>query len=154
MPQNGGGKGWKWDEETGSKVMPENWNLLLDWLLLGPDREPKHQYQLAEELGMHEDSIRRIKRDPRFMREWDRRAAELNISPERTQSVVDALWAKAADGDVKAASLYLQYTERFVPQQKVQVGRDVSSLSDAELVAELEEKVVELRAIDGGLAGA
>ncbi len=150
MPQNGGGKGWKWDEETGSKVMPENWNLLLDWLLLGPDREPKHQYQLAEELGMHEDSIRRIKRDPRFMREWDRRAAELNISPERTQSVVDALYQQAANGDVKAASLYLQYIDRFTPKRKVVVGedRDASSMTDEELASELESEIRHLRIVE------
>ncbi len=150
MPQNGGGKGWKWDEESGSKVMPENWNLILDWLLLGPDRDPKHQYQLAEDLGMHEDSIRRIKRDSRFMREWDRRAAELNISPERTQSVVDALYQQAAGGDVKAASLYLQYIDRFTPKRKVVVDddRDASSMTDEELAAELETEIRHLRIVE------
>tara|TARA_R100001463_G_scaffold1983_1_gene8465 strand:+ start:1349 stop:1771 length:423 start_codon:yes stop_codon:yes gene_type:complete len=127
----------------------------LEWLLLPPGhRVPSTVKEWAAENDVCSDTPARWKKDARFVREWDRRCAELNVNPERVQAVVDALWAKAADGDVKAASLYLQYTERFVPQQKVQVGRDVSSLSDAELVAELEDKVVELRAIDGGLAGA
>ena len=43
VPQNGGGRGWQWDEDSGSKVMPKKWTLLLDWLLQGPDRDPKHQ---------------------------------------------------------------------------------------------------------------
>ena len=33
MAQNGGGKGWQWDEETGEKTMPQKWQKLLDWLL-------------------------------------------------------------------------------------------------------------------------
>ena len=68
-------------------------------------------------------------------------AAELNVHPERTQSVVDALhlllrWLVM----LKAASLYLQYIEKFTPKRRVVVDDDrmVSGLSDAELHAELE----------------
>ena len=86
MPQNGGGKGWKWDEETGQHVMPKNWQKLLDWLLQGNEREPRTQRDWASENKIHEDSIRRIKRDARFIKEWDRRAAELNINPERVRA--------------------------------------------------------------------
>ena len=43
MAQNGGGKGWQWDEKTGEKTMPKKWKDLLDWLLQGPDRVPKFQ---------------------------------------------------------------------------------------------------------------
>ena len=93
-----------------------------------------------------EDSVRRIKRDPRFMKEWDRRAAELNIHPERTQTVIDALFAQAADGDVKAASLYLQYIEKFTPKRRLVVeDKDASSLSDLELAEELEALVAEFK---------
>ena len=96
MPQNGGGRGWAWDEDSNEKVMPDTWKALLDWLLLGPERSPKTQKEWAVEQEIHQDSVRRIKRDPRFIREWDRRAAELNINPERVQSVIDALWQQAA----------------------------------------------------------
>jgi hypothetical protein len=118
----------------------------LDWLLQGPQRDPKHQYEWADLNGVHEGSLRRIKRDPRFMKEWDRRAAELNIHPERTQTVIDALFAQAADGDVKAASLYLQYIEKFTPKRRLVVeDKDASSLSDLELAEELEALVAEFK---------
>ena len=126
--------------------MPDLWKDLLDWLLQGPQRDPKHQYEWADSNGVHEDSVRRIKRDPRFMKEWDRRAAELNIHPERTQTVIDALFAQAADGDVKAASLYLQYIEKFTPKRRLVVeDKDASSLSDLELAEELEALVAEFK---------
>ena len=153
MPQNGGGRGWSWDEDSHQRVMPENWKLLLEWLLRGPERSPRTQKEWAGEHAIHQDSIRRIKRDPRFVREWDRRAAELNINPERVQSVIDALWQQAANGDVKAASLYLQYIEKFTPRRKVVMEdeRDAQSFSDDELASLLEEEVASLRLIKGGL---
>ena len=153
VAQNGGGKGWKTDPDSGKKTMPKSWQSLLDWLLQGPEREPKNQYEWAEANGMHEDSIRRIKRDARFAKEWDRRAAELNIHPERTQSVIDALHAQAVGGSVQAASLYLQYIEKFTPKRRLVVDavRDAAGLSDAELVDALEAEVLQLRAVsDGG----
>ena len=108
------------------------------------------QYEWAAENKIAADSIRRIKRDPRFAKEWDRRAAELNIHPERTQSVIDALHAQAVGGSVQAASLYLQYIEKFTPKRKVLVDddRDVGGLSDAELADELEAQVLHLRVVD------
>ena len=151
LAQNGGGKGWKTDPDSGKKIMPKAWRDLLDWLLQGPDREPKHQYEWAEANGMHEDSIRRSKRDARFAKEWDRRAAELNIHPERTQSVIDALHAQAVGGSVQAASLYLQYIEKFTPKRKVVVDdREASGLSNDELVEELEAQVRHLRVVENG----
>ena len=98
----------------------------------------------------HEDSLRRIKRDHRFIKEWDRRAAELNINPERVQSVIDSLWQRASDGDVKAASLYLQYIEKFTPKRKVVVDdeRDVAGFSDEELASALEAEVRHLRMVE------
>ena len=147
MAQNGGGRGWRTDPETGEKVMPDSWKAFLDWKLQGPDRDPKHQYEWAELNGVHEDSVRRWKRDPRFIREWDRRAAELNIHPERTQGVIDSLHLAAVGGDVKAASLYLQYIEKFTPKRRVVVDdeREVAGLSDGELADELAGLVAEFR---------
>ena len=147
MAQNGGGRGWLTDPETGEKVMPEMWALFLDWLLMGREREPRWQYEWAEANGIHEDSVRRWKRDPRFIREWDRRAAELNIHPERTQGVIDALHQAAVGGSVQAASLYLQYIEKFTPKRRVVVDddREVAGLSDLELADELAGLVAEFR---------
>ena len=147
MAQNGGGRGWSTDEESGVQSMPDRWRSLLEWVLAGPERTPTTQKAWAAENDMHEDSIRRIKRDVRFVREWDRRAAELNVHPERTQTVIDALYGAAAGGDVKAASLYLQYVEKFTPKRRVTVDddRDATGLSDSELADELEYLVAEFR---------
>ena len=155
MPQNGGGKGWKWDEETGQSVMPKNWQKLLEWLLQGNEREPRTQRDWAADNKIHEDSIRRIKRDARFIKEWDRRAAELNINPERVQSVIDSLWQRASDGDVKAASLYLQYIDKFTPKRKVVVDdeRDIAGYSDEELAEALEAEVINLRMVHNAESG-
>ena len=149
MAQNGGGKGWKVDPDSGEKIMPKSWQNLLDWLLQGPDRDPRTQYEWAAENGVHEDSIRRIKRDQRFAKEWDRRCAELNIHPKRTQSVIDSLHAQAVGGSVQAASLYLQYVEKFTPKRRVLVDdREASGLSDVELADELEAQVLHLRVVE------
>ena len=139
MPQNGGGKGWKTDPDTGVQVMPELWKNFLEWLLLGPEREPGIQKEWAALNGVHEDSLRRWKRDPRFRREWEARAAELNIHVERVQTVIDAVYREAAQGDVKAASLYLQYIDKFTPKCTLVVDEaEAAALSDDALVAELE----------------
>ena len=150
MPQNGGGRGWVVDPDTGQKQMPELWRELLEWLLRGPDRSPRTQREWSAEHDIHEDSIRRIKKDSRFIKEWDRRAAELNINPERVQSVIDALWQQAANGDVKAASLYLQYIDKFTPKRKVSVedDRDVAAFSDEELADAMEAEVINLRMVE------
>ena len=138
MPSNGGGKGWTTDPDTGLQRMPVDWALYLDWLL-DEGREPATSKAWAEANGYNDRTVRRWKADIRFIREWDRRAAELNVHPERTQGVVDALHRAAVDGDVKAASLYLQYIEKFTPKRRLVVDDDrlVSGLSDAELSAEL-----------------
>ena len=148
MPQNAGGRGWLVGA-SGEREMPGLWVELLEWLLLGPERSPRTQKEWAEGRDIHVDSLRRIKRDPRFVKEWDRRCAELNIHPERTQSVIDSLFRQAADGDVKAASLYLQYIDKFTPKRRVVVDddRDASGLSDVELADELEAEVRLLRVV-------
>jgi len=148
VPQNGGGRGWKVDEATGEYAMPPKWRALMEWLLEGPDRDPAFQYEWAAANGLHEDSVRRMKRDVRFVREWNRRCAELNIHPERTQSVIDSLHAAAVGGNVQAANLYLQYTDRFTPRQRlIQEEPVASDLSDLELADQLEAQVRHLRVV-------
>lgn len=131
---------WTTDPDTGEQAMPAAWAKYLDWLL-DENRVPSNSKAWAVENGFNDRTVRRWKADPRFIREWDRRAAELNVHPERTQGVVDALHRAAVQGDVKAASLYLQYIEKFTPKRRLVVDddREVSGLSDAELSAELAE---------------
>jgi len=144
------GNGMKKQARNSCQIMPVRWQEFLDWLLRGPERNPRTQREWAADNGIHEDSLRRIKRDHRFIKEWDSRAAELNINPERVQSVIDSLWRRAADGDVKAANLYLQYIEKFTPKRKVVVDdeRDIAGFSDEELASALEAEVRHLRMVE------
>ena len=66
MPQNGGGKGWVTNPDTNEQVMPDLWRGFLEWLLLGPERVPQTQKEWAVENGVHQDSLRRWKRDHVF----------------------------------------------------------------------------------------
>lgn len=142
--QNGGGRGWKYDPELGEKVMPEGWQHFLDWLVSDP-KDPATQYEYAESVGVHPDSLTRIKRDQRFIKEWEKRAAELNISVDRVQGVVDSLHRSAMAGDVKAAQLYLQYIDRFTPKSRLVIeDRSLSDMSDDEIAAELAEMLEDL----------
>lgn len=80
--------------------------------------------------------------NPTIRRLIEKRYAELNVDPERIQRVVDALWTAACDGDTKAAALYLQFTERLQPTQRIVVeDKRVEGLSDDELDAELRAMV-------------
>lgn len=134
---NGGGKGWNWDNQTDTWAMPEIQSKFLDWLLTDP-REPETKRQWCALNDLHEDTPKRWKRDKRFLAEWDRRAQEMNISVDRVQSVVDSLHKAATNGDVKAASLYLQYIQKFTPVQRIVTeASDTKDLSDAALMEEL-----------------
>lgn len=138
MPQNGGGRGVRTDPSTGERTLPEHWSEFIDWLV-DPERSPRTQKEWAVLHGVNPDSVTRWKRHPDFVREWEGRARELNVSVERTQAVVNSLFAQAVNGDTKAASLYLQYIDKFTPRQRIVVeDADVEGLSDAELLAELE----------------
>lgn len=134
---NGGGTGWDRCPDTKRLVMPEVQQEYLEWLL-SLDKQPPTQKAWCEQHGVTHTNPARWKRDPRFIAVWERRAEELNISVDRVQAVVDALHGKAVGGDVKAASLYLQYVDRFTPQKKVVTeSTNVTQMSDAELDAEL-----------------
>ena len=61
--------------------------------------------------------------------------------------MIDALHQAAVGGSVQAASLYLQYIEKFTPKRRVVVDddREVAGLSDLELADELAGLVAEFR---------
>jgi len=137
MPRNGGGRGVR-TLESGERVLPELWSEFIEWLV-DPMRVPSTQQQWAALHGVNPDSVTRWKRNPDFVREWEAAARQLNVGVERTQAVVNALFGAATSGDTKAASLYLQYIDKFTPKQRLVVeDAEVAGLSDGELLAELE----------------
>lgn len=88
---------------------------------------------MARTLGVDPTTLRRWEKRPTFKTEWDKRVNEIQGSPERTQRLLDALYEKALGGDNRAAQLYLQATNRLMPQVTINNTTSTADLSDDEL---------------------
>lgn len=108
----------------------------LNWLVVpAPMRMPASKEAYAKTEGVDVTTLRRWEKKPVFKQEWQRRVEELQGSPERTQKLLDTIYARALDGDNKAAQLYLQATNRLAPTQ-VNIehsNKPVTELTDSEL---------------------
>lgn len=108
----------------------------LEWLVTpATERIPRTQAEFARQIGVDPTTLRRWEKKDWFKRQWDARVNEIQGSPERTQRLLDSLYAKAIEGDNKAAQLYLQATNRLLPPQTVINTSKASDLSDDELDA-------------------
>lgn len=108
----------------------------LDWLVTpATERQPRTQQEFARTIAVDPTTLRRWEKKPHFKAEWDRRVSEIQGSPERTQRLLDSLYAKALGGDNKAAQLYLQATNRLLPPTTVINTSKAAELSDEELDA-------------------
>lgn len=107
----------------------------LEWLLCPKGmRQPATQEAMADKLGVDTTTLRRWQKKPNFVEQWKKRVEELQGSPERTQNLLDSLYERAMNGDIKSAQLYLQATNRLAPQQvNVTTSSSASELSDKEL---------------------
>jgi hypothetical protein len=107
----------------------------LDWLCTAPaERQPALKKDMADALGVDVTTLRRWEKKSFFKDEWQKRVDDIQGSPERTQALLDTLYKKALDGDVKSAQLYLQATNRMAPPTvEVKSDRKAADLSDDEL---------------------
>lgn len=106
----------------------------IEWLVTpSTERNPRTQSDFAKSVGVDPTTLRRWEKKPHFKQEWDRRVSEIQGSPERTQRLLDALYAKALGGDNRAAQLYLQATNRLVPQVTINQSTSAAELSDEDL---------------------
>lgn len=106
----------------------------LEWLVTpSPERIPRTQAEMSRQLQVDPTTLRRWEKKPTFKKEWDNRVNEIQGSPERTQRLLDSLYAKALEGDNRAAQLYLQATNRLVTAPLVSQTTAASELSDEEL---------------------
>ena len=106
----------------------------LNWLLTpAPARQPSSPQKYCDLHNIDPTTVRRWQKKPHFIKEWDKRVEELQGSPERTQRILDALYEKGLDGDVRAAKLYLEATHRLIPTKAVEQKVTTSELSDEEL---------------------
>jgi len=107
----------------------------VDWLCTAPmERTPATKQEFALSVGVDPSTLRRWEKKDHFRSQWESQSKEHQGSPERTQGVLDTLYAKALDGDVRAAQLWLQAMNKMAPAQvEVKHDRQASQLSDAEL---------------------
>ena len=128
----------------------------LNWLLTpASERIPSSQQKYCELHNIDPTTVRRWQKKQYFIREWERRVGELQGSPERTQRILDALYEKGVDGDVRAAKLYLEATNRLTPTTAGQhtAAKPTGELSDQELdeliakMADREKQNRQLKAI-------
>lgn len=107
----------------------------LEWLCTAPsERNPVSKNKMADHLGVDVKTLRRWEKKPAFRNQWQERVDDIQGSPERTQRVLDMLYSRAVDGDVKSAHLYLQATNRMAPPTiEVKSDRRSQDLSDSEL---------------------
>lgn len=131
-------------------ILDERQEKFLNWLLVPQShRVPTSQEKYAEFVGVDETTLRRWKKKPMFKMEWERRVADLQQSPERTQKILDSLYARALEGDNNSAKLYLQATNRLAPTQlHVEHSQKPSEITDAELdalIASVAQSEVESR---------
>jgi hypothetical protein len=127
----------------------------LEWLCTAPsEREPSTKTKLAAQFGITSKTLTRWEKKPYFREQWEKRVQAIQGSPERTQRVLDTLYARALDGDTKSAQLYLQATNRMAPPTiEIKNDKKAAELSDAELddliaaVAAREKETRKLRAV-------
>lgn len=106
----------------------------LDWLIEpSQTRLPKTQTEFAREIHANERTLRDWKKLPEFREAWDRRLADINVSPDRIQDVINSVWSHACRGNMKAAELYLKYIDRFRDVREVITTTSVEEMDDDEL---------------------
>jgi hypothetical protein len=94
------------------------------------------------------------KKTLRFRQAWERKLAEMNVSPERTQGIMDAAYVQALKGNVKAMELYMRLVDKISPNRVVvEDKRGMAELSDEELADRARRMTSNLTVLEGGASG-
>ena len=116
-------------------ILDERQEKYLNWLIVpSKHRQPATQEAYAKAENIDTTTLRRWQKKPHFKAEWQKRVEDLQGSPERTQKLLDEIYARALGGDNKAAQLYLQATNRLAPQQvNITHTQSLAEISDSDL---------------------
>ena len=120
--------------------VPEYVAAWIDWLLTPKlEREPGNQTQAdwCRNNDIAENTVKTWRQKGVVKRAIAKRADELNLSTERIQRVINAMFKAAEQGDVKAATLVLQYADKLRPQRIIIEDRTLATLTDDELREQL-----------------
>ena len=107
----------------------------INWLCTAPqERDPATKEAYADMVGVNVTTLRRWEKKDVFRKAWQTRVDDVQGSPERSQRLLDTLYDRAIGGDIKAAQLYLQATNRMAPPTvEVRSEKRVAELSDSDL---------------------
>jgi DNA-binding PucR family transcriptional regulator len=128
----------------------------LDWLCTPvKEREPRTAGALADQLGVHRNSLIKWREEPDFLKAWEKQYRRTVGNPERAQAIMDTLFKTATDPDdpkhVAAAKQYLEAIDAVKPQQvNIQVNGSAKDLSDEQLNELIAERAA-TEAISRGL---
>ena len=116
-------------------ILDPRQELYLAWLCTPPsERVPSSKEKYAQQIGVNITTLRRWEKKELFRKQWQDKVDEIQGSPERSQRLLDTLYEKALGGDIKAAQLYLQATNRMSPPTlTVKSDKAAAELSDQEL---------------------
>lgn len=130
---------WQRNPETGEWVFPPKVSAYVEWACTPKAlRQIKTINEYCRSTGTSEASLAAWRRDSRVRDAIRERLRDFNVSEERIQEVIDALWLSATQGDVNAAKTYLQYVADFMPKSKVVIeDRRVEEMSTEEIMREL-----------------
>jgi hypothetical protein len=121
--------------------LPDYVQAYVEWLVTPDWERPADQksesaYLRVNHHGTNQGTLWR--KDKRVQREIEKRCQELNLSTDRIQEVISAIFKAAKNGDMKAAQLYLQHVDKLAPKRVVIEDARLSEMSDEELRRELE----------------
>ena len=116
-------------------VLDSRQEAYISWLCTPPsERTPASKEKYAQSIGVNITTLRRWEKKDVFRKEWQSKVDDVQGSPERSQRLLDTLYEKALGGDIKAAQLYLQATNRMAPPTlTVKSETNIGQLSDKEL---------------------
>lgn len=118
-------------------ILSDAQSAYVTWLVTAPGlREPSTKEDYAVVAGVNVTTLHRWEKRDVFRKAWASRVDDVVGSPERTQRLLDNLFAAGMAGDEKSARLYFQVTGKMAPQAlNVSVDKKGSDLSDEELDA-------------------
>lgn len=114
----------------------------VEWLVLPESLrgDIKTKADWAREKGFNRKTLNDWENDDRVRWLIRDRADALNMSPERIQEAMNALYRKATSGDVQALKLYLDHVDKIMPREKA-AEAGFEDMSDEDL-AELAKEVL------------
>lgn len=115
-------------------VPPQRVHDYVAWLV-SPEgtRTPTTKTAYAAEHSISPSTLKDWERDDRVKKLIRDSADKLNMSGERIQQVMNAMWNKAQGGDVQAAKLYMDHVDKIMPRDGGGMGGGYEDMSDEEL---------------------